>query len=281
VAPSSLLAKYSTLQYHPSATERSKIQLGVSTARDSSERKQKASSLRRYFSRVVIKNVRHLMLPRFDHLSTKLKRSFLFVCTSFLLCFGTLGVSGAQASAPSMSTSTVATMQVSRNRFSTPINQIVDNYVKDHMFDDDLYDPVESIYREAMDDRIHGTYPKAIKGVTLSVLGKDVIKAERSASGTTIGTTLVKMADFLRQKGFSETQAIFMLAGSLVIGTPTIFFVLLLIVGEENKRSINRLMKKRYGETYTVDATIKVEEDVEAPDDNEDDDEDDEEDEDD
>jgi hypothetical protein len=43
-----------------------------------------------------------------------------------------------------------------------------------------------------------------------------------------------------------------------------------MMIGAQNKRSINRLMKKPYGETYTVDATIKVEEDVEVPDDDED-----------
>jgi hypothetical protein len=281
LASLSPLATHKTLQRRPSVTQRSKFRLAVSTSQDSRETKQKPSA-RRYLSRVLLQNLRHLILPRFVHLlCTKLKLSFLLVCTAFLFCFGTLGAGGAQASAPPPASSPIPVSQVSRYLFSAPIDKIVDNYVKNHMFDDDVYDPVESIYREAMDDRIHGTYPKALKMVTSSVLGKDIIKAERSASGTTLGTTLVKMVGFLRQKGLSETQAIALLAGSLVLGTPTIAFVLLMMVGAQNKRSINRLMKKRYGETYTVDATIKVEEDVEAPDDSEDDSEDDEEDEDD
>jgi hypothetical protein len=272
VTPASPLATYITLQHPLPVTRRSKFQLAVSTDRDSPETKQKPSLHRRNFLRVLIQNLGNLFLPRFAHISAKLKRSFLLVCTAVVLCFGVQGAGGAQASAPPPTSFTAPTVQVSRNLFSAPVDQIIDNYVKNHMFDDDVYDPVESIYREAMDDRVQGTHPKAIKVVTSSVLGNDVIKAERSASGTTLGTTLVKMVGFLRQKGLTETQAIALLAGSVVLGTPTIAFTLLMIVGAQNKRSINRLMKKRYGETYTVDATIKVEEDVEAPDDNEDDD---------
>ncbi|KAL3915065.1 MAG: hypothetical protein SGILL_005819, partial [Bacillariaceae sp.] len=166
----------------------------------------------------------------------------------------------------------VQVQQVSRNLWSPTTDQIVDSYVKDHMFDDDVYDPVESVYREAMDDRIQGTYPKVMKEVTSSVLGQDVMKAEKAASGSSIGASLVKVVGFMRQKGLSETQAIAVLAGTLVVGVPSVGFAVLMMVGAQNKRSMNRLMKKRYGETYTVDATIKVEDDVEAPDDDEEED---------
>jgi hypothetical protein len=48
-----------------------------------------------------------------------------------------------------------------------------------------------------------------------------------------------------------------------------------MVIGGMSKRNVNNTMKKRYGDTYTVDATIKPEDDVEAPDDDDDDDEDD------
>jgi hypothetical protein len=195
------------------------------------------------------------------------------VCAAFVFCFGALGAQDAHASTPAPSRPVVE--QVSRNILSPSIDHIVDDYVKDHMFDDDAYDPVESTYREAVDDRVQGTYPKALKEITSSVLGQDVIKAEKAASGSSIGATLVKTVNFLRQKGLTESQAIALLTGSLVIGTPSIIFAVLMMIGAQNKRSIDRLMKNRYGETYTVDATIKVEEDVEAPDDDDDDDDDD------
>jgi hypothetical protein len=42
---------------------------------------------------------------------------------------------------------------------SPSLDTMVNRYVKDHMFDDDVYDPVESIYREANDDAELRKYP--------------------------------------------------------------------------------------------------------------------------
>ena len=148
------------------------------------------------------------------------------------------------------------------------------------MFDDDTYDPVESLYREAMDDNLSGTYPKALKEVSAEVLqGTDVMKqaakAERE-SNMSIGSMLVRGANFLQTRvGLTESQAVMVLAGVFAIGTPALMIFTATYVGMANKRGMNRLMKKRYGQSYTTDATIKVEEDVELPDDDDDDDEDD------
>jgi len=142
------------------------------------------------------------------------------------------------------------------------------------MFDDDVYDPVESIYREAMDDRLKGTHPKDLKETISSVLGQNVIKAEKKASGTGFSGVLMKTVGFLRKQGFSEMQAIALLTGVFVIGAPTLVFGAVMQVATQNKRSMNRLMKKRYGETYTVDASEKIEEDVDVPDDDDEDDDD-------
>jgi hypothetical protein len=49
----------------------------------------------------------------------------------------------------------------------------------------------------------------------------------------------------------------------------------MMMIGGVSKRNMNKVMKQRYGDTYTVDATIKPEEDVEAPDDEDDDEDDD------
>lgn len=246
--------------------------------------------------RVFLQTLLRRVSSRFAHLQIKLKRSFLMVCAAFVLCFGALGgvasESHASSAPPATATATSSSSSLppvvklvartSSNILSPSIDEIVDNYVKDHMFDDDVYDPVESIYREGIDDMLHGTYPKALKEISSSVLGQDVIKAEKSASGSSVGSALVKAVGFLRRRaGLSEMQAIFLLAGSLVVGTPTVAFAVLMMVGTQNKRSINRLMKKRYGETYTVDATIKEDDGVEAPDDDDDEDDDDDDDEDD
>ena len=83
--------------------------------------------------------------------------------------------------------------EISRNHIlSSSLDEIIDEYVKDHMFDDDAYDPVESIYREAIDDKLKGTYPKDLKETASSVLGQNVMKAEKKASGAGFSGGLVK-----------------------------------------------------------------------------------------
>jgi len=144
------------------------------------------------------------------------------------------------------------------------------------MFDDDVYDPVESLYREAMDDRLKGSFPKDLKETTSSVLGQNVIKADKKASGAGFSGVLMKTVGFLRKQGLSEMQAIAIVTGVFVIGGPAFCFGVVMQIATQNKRSMNKLMKKRYGETYTVDASEKIEEDVDAPDDDDDDDDDDE-----
>ena len=73
----------------------------------------------------------------------------------------------------------------------------------------------------------------------------------------------------------SESTAILLLAGTFVFAGPVLFATVGMMVGNQSKRQINSVMKQRYGDTYTVDATIKPDEDVELPDEDEDDDEDD------
>jgi hypothetical protein len=140
------------------------------------------------------------------------------------------------------------------------------------MFNDDVYDPVESIYREGVDDKVKGTYPRALKEITSTVLGQDVVRAQKQASGSGFGNALIRIVGLLRDKGLSEVQAIALLTGSFALGVPFLFFIFAMQVATQNKRSVNKLMKKRYGDTYTVDATIKEDDDVELPDENDDDD---------
>jgi len=54
------------------------------------------------------------------------------------------------------------------------------------------------------------------------------------------------------------------------VSGPSLFLVGGMVIGGFSKRSINKVMKDRYGDTYTVDATVKEPEDVEAPDDDDD-----------
>jgi len=187
------------------------------------------------------------------------------------------GAAGIHTQVSHGSSSTASTEIVSRNIFSSSLDQITDKFVKSHMFDDDVYDPVESLYREAMDDRLKGSYPRDLKETTSSVLGQNIIKADKKTAGAGFSGTLMKTVGFLRKQGLSEMQAIALVTSFFVIGIPAVSFYLLMQIATQNKRSMNRLMKDRYGETYTVDASEKIEEDVDVPDDDDDDDNDDDE----
>mmetsp|Transcript_42072 Transcript_42072/g.87739 ORF Transcript_42072/g.87739 Transcript_42072/m.87739 type:complete len:312 (+) Transcript_42072:196-1131(+) len=205
---------------------------------------------------------------------SKSRQSVLTLCSVMLFWFGIAGTYTPVSHGSSVSSSDTAGLVSRKNIFSSSLDQIVGTYVEGHMFDDDVYDPVESIYREAMDDRLKGTHPKDLKETISSVLGQNVIKAEKKASGTGFSGVLMKTVGFLRKQGFSEMQAIALLTGVFVIGAPTLVFGAVMQVATQNKRSMNRLMKKRYGETYTVDASEKIEEDVDVPDDDDEDDDD-------
>ena len=203
----------------------------------------------------------------------KSRRSVLTLCAVLLFWFSAAGTHTPVSHGSSVSSSTARAGVVSRNNiFSSSLDQIVDGYVKGHMFDDDVYDPVESIYREAMDDRLKGTYPKDLKETTSSVLGQNVIKAEKKASGTGFGGALMKTVNFLRRQGLSEMQAIALFTGTFVIGVPLLILGAIAYIAILNKSQVNKLMKQRYGEGYTVDASEKKEEDVDVPDDDDDDD---------
>lgn len=202
------------------------------------------------------------------------RRTLLTMSAVVLFWFGAAGI---HTQVSHGSSSSANTGIVSRNIFSSSLDQIADKYVKTHMFDDDVYDPVESLYREAMDDRVKGTYPRDLKETTSSVLGQNVIKADKKTAGAGFSGVLMKTVGFLRKQGLSEMQAIAIVTSFFVIGGPAVFFYILMQIATQNKRSMNKLMKDRYGETYTVDASEKVEEDVDAPDDDDDDDEDDDE----
>ena len=209
---------------------------------------------------------------------SKLRRSALLVCTSLLFWFGAAFM---RSSASHASDITAPSAPQVKTVVTSTIDRIVDRYVKSHMFDDDVYDPVESTYKEAIVDKIQGSHPRSINEIATSVLGSDGVKAEKSASAKGVGGFLLTCVNFLQRRGMSESTAILLLAGTFVFAGPVLFATVGMMVGNQSKRQINSVMKQRYGDTYTVDATIKPDEDVELPDEDEDDDEDDDDDDDD
>jgi hypothetical protein len=142
------------------------------------------------------------------------------------------------------------------------------------MFDDDQYDPVESVYREAFDDALTGKYPQALREVASGALGsggKMSVNDRDTSAGAGIASLLTTAIGALQKKGLSQQAAILVLASIFVVAGPSTFLVVGMVIGGISKRNMNKVMKQRYGDTYTVDATTKPEEDVDAPDDDDDD----------
>ena len=188
-----------------------------------------------------------------SRLAEKLRRSVALLCTVALLWLGAAGVN----TAPSHASSAVSYIQSTASKISRlqspTLDNIVDNYVKDHMFDDDVYDPVESSYREAVDDNTKGTYPKALSEVTAGVLGTDVVKAEKKdASVTGIGALLFNFVQFVQKTaGLSEQTAVIILAATFVIAGPIAFVMGGMVIGGISKRNLRKVFKARYGDAYT------------------------------
>jgi hypothetical protein len=119
------------------------------------------------------------------------------------------------------------------------------------MFDDDVYEPVESTFREAVGDRIQGTHPKSLSEITSSVLGQGGVKTESQSSAKGVGGFMLSGINFLKGRGLSETTAILVLTGTFVVAGPIAFICVGMTVGQNSKRKLNKKMKKRYGDTYT------------------------------
>ena len=180
-------------------------------------------------------------------LLNKVKRSLVIVAASLMVWFGVAGI----RTPPSHASTASATATQSRNLLSASLEQIVDRYVRDHMFDDDVYEPVESVYREAMADKMRGTHPKALSEITSSILGQDGVKVEKTSTSNGMGDWLMNAVGFLQRKGLSESTAVIVLTGALVVAGPVAFLLGAMMVGSQSKRQIQSVMKKRYGDTYT------------------------------
>jgi hypothetical protein len=179
----------------------------------------------------------------------KMRRSLAVLCTAMVFWFGAAGLRTPPSHA---STAVTPAAAQSRNILSASLEQVVDRYVKDHMFDDDAYDPVESVYREAVDDKIKGSHPKALSEITSSILGQDGIKADKQSSSNGIGGVMLNGINFLQKRlGISESMAIIVLTGSFVVAGPLAFIVTSMMVLGKSKRQFGNVMKQRYGDTYT------------------------------
>lgn len=214
-----------------------------------------------------------LLLSFKSKIAKKFRRAALVAWTAAFIWMASANLNMEPAHASTMAAPQEPLQERILSATSPSLDKIVDRYVEKYMFEDDSYDPVESLYREAYNDATQGTYPKALKEVTASVLGQESSKGVvEKSGGNAFGSLLTSALGLLQKRGLSEGVAIAVIAASFVVAGPFAFLVVGMVIGGASKRNMNKVMKKRYGDTYTVDATIRTEEDVEAPDDEDDDD---------
>jgi len=205
-----------------------------------------------------------------DKWNSRVKRLAVTLCATFFLWFGSFGCQLPPANAASPS------IAIQKILPSAPLEKIVDRYVKDYMFDDDVYDPVESTFRETYDDVTSGEYPKALEDITVGILGKKAVKKDDGGNGIIRGLQVVQK--ILVRLGFSEKAAQLTLAVATFSAMAGGFIISIGLVGSSIKAKMGRRMKKRYGDDFTMDASKpvkKANDDDEGDDDDDDDDKDD------
>lgn len=210
-------------------------------------------------------------VSRRSRILNKFRRAILIMFTAALLWFGgaTLSTTPSYAASTAAASSEPITSRVIPKGAS--LDQIVDRYVKDHMFDDDVYDPLESAYIESYDDATTGKYPRALNEVASSLLGTDMTTSESKESSANMFISLLSNGSNALQKiGLSSTLSAVIVYAATLIGIPGAVLIGILSYANAQKRMRISQNKKRYGADYSLDATIKVEEDVELPDDDED-----------
>lgn len=235
-------------------------------------RQQNVSSNRKHNPLLQLRKLLSFWCKALMRAKFQLRRAATILMASAMILMGSAGTYTPPASASS--TSVMQKIMPSKSN-----DQIIDRYVKQHIFDeDDGSDPLEAAYREAHEDfRMTGAHPRALKEVTSEVLGQGAgnkfLKADNDDSGGVFSFISSGMR-FLERRGLSETTALIVIASTLVVATPSMLLLFGMVAGTRSKRKMRKIMKSRYGDTYTVDASAKEEPDVEAPDDEDDDDDD-------
>lgn len=87
---------------------------------------------------------------------------------------------------PALASTMPSTFPLLPNRFSgiisQPVEIIVNNYIRRHMFEDEAFEPNLDVYREINHDLNTGQHRKNLIAATSSTLGKDVVKSKSNVS---------------------------------------------------------------------------------------------------
>ena len=225
-----------------------------------------------------------LSTPNRLNLLQKLRRTVAIFLTSTFLLLGPIQLNNQSnlMRPPSAHASTVVVQKSKAN-----LDKIIDEYIKDNMFNDDKYDPLESTYRETIaDSKSQSGYPAALSSSAQSVLGKNVPVASSSKSSgdgqaikfaMKLVNTIYDKLDGKVSKGVI-IPALFLVGG----GVPLILILAsLMSFSYSQKAMTERMAVERYGESVLDAEELAVKDDDDDDDEDDDDDDEDDDDEDD
>lgn len=205
--------------------------------------------------------------------------------------FSTFHASVPNVAHAATTTRTSMTM-VSRGGSSSKVEQrLVDKYVRNYMFHDDVYDPVESTYRETIADSsssedaaTSSSHSKQLSDTVSQVLGKSVAATtlegsgsgsanqKAAASSTGLLKTMTNLVNFLTGQLKLPSGLAYLIVTAVVFGTPTFALAIFGLMFSRAQRSMtDKMASDRYGaDNIDLDATERIEDDSDDDDDDRD-----------
>lgn len=155
------------------------------------------------------------------------------------------------------------------------MDEMVDAYVRDRLFADDVFDPVESAYREACADAASskestGAYPTLLAETVSSALGQkrdassmlsaNVAQSTSASSGKKDGITglLIKSSDFLQNRlRVSASVSYYLIAGTGLLSLCVLPGSIGVLYQQFQRWQLDNSEMKMYGKVTDMDATAK------------------------
>ena len=218
-------------------------------------------------------------------LLSKLKRTIAIFLTSTFLLLGPIQLNQQQQqlsmhppAAHASSITATATPTTPKSKASASLDKIINEYVQENMFNDDLYDPVESTYRETIADSTTGAYPSQLSSAAQAVLGKKLPQPTKATSGDGQAIKFVlRLVDTIDEKFGGKIPKSFIVPVLFLIGggIPTVLALAALMSFSYNQKAMTeRMAVERYGESVldAEEVIVKDDDDDDDDDDGKDDD---------
>mmetsp|Transcript_15018 Transcript_15018/g.24598 ORF Transcript_15018/g.24598 Transcript_15018/m.24598 type:complete len:363 (+) Transcript_15018:19-1107(+) len=267
-----------------------RLNMQLSSRRNNSNTKKSLATL------FPIKASSQQLVTTVTHLIQRLRKSITIVLAALTILFSTTSSSSsrlvphahAASSSAVVTSSSVVTKSSSWVQSLNPFytksaNELIDNYVRDRLFADDEYDPVESAYREAYADSSSltssestGAYPTLLAETASTALGrKQDISTLLSSSKTVGGTSstsggmdaakkdgitaiLIKSSDFLQRRlKVSASVSYYIIAASSILSLCVLPGTIGVLYQGFQRLQIDKSEMKMYGKISDMDATRK------------------------